>query len=291
MEVIFNLFKVKYTKLDELLSKYCTNVDPHSLVKVFINIEPIIRKLSSSNIEEYLRVKTEERSFDMISNIINLASHYRLFFTKNKLYSKVYLYVSYPFSKSFFKNRLIIPEYRSYYEHKYSKNPNHFVLSEVLTSAIPFTKIILEYIEGVYLIQSEHIESSLIPHIITNNQEEKSINFIISTDKYDYQYANKNFYIIRPKQNDSYIVTKDNIIENLKYEEKVLSDINVDSRYYTFILSLLGDKYRNIEKIKRVGLANIIKMINKALKENIISDDVFNINILSNLSTICSFIV
>jgi uncharacterized radical SAM superfamily Fe-S cluster-containing enzyme len=78
-------------------------------------------------------------------------------------------------------------------------------------------------------------------------------------------------------------VTKDNIIENLKYEEKVLSDINVDSRYYTFILSLLGDKYRNIEKIKRVGLANIIKMINKALKENIISDDVFNINILSNI--------
>jgi hypothetical protein len=153
----------------------------------------------------------------------------------------------------------------------------------VLSSSIPFAKIILEYIEGVYLIQGESIESSLIPNIITNELNDDAINFIISTDNYDYQYANKGYYIIHPKQDESFIVNQDNLIECLKNTEKVYNDTLVDNHYYPFIISLLGNKPRNIEKIKRIGLANIIKMIDKALKEKVIGKDVFNINILANI--------
>jgi len=282
MDAIFNLFKVKFTKLDQLISEHCKDITKDSKVNIFINFESVLKKLASSNIEEYLRVKTEDRSFEMISNIVNLAAHYRWFFTKNKIYSKVYIYFSFPF-KSYYKNRLVNPDYRTYYEHKYSKNPNHFVLGSVLDNAIPFTKIILEYIEGVYLIQGEHLESSLVPRIITNDVEDNIVNFIVSTDKYDYQYANKGHYIIRPKQDNSYMVSKENLISTIKKEEKVDSDTDINSEYYPFILSLMGDKYRNIDKIKRVGLTNIIKMINKAKKENVIGEDVYNINILSNI--------
>lgn len=281
--MIFNLFKVKFTKLDELIENTCKDVNKESKINVFINLESVFRKLASTNIEEYLRVKTDEKIFEMISNIINLASHYRLFFSKNKLYSKIYLCMSYPFTKNEYKNRLLNADYRKYYEHKYSKNTNHLILSSVLDSSIPFAKIILEYIEGVYLIESKHIESSLIPFVINKDNEDSSINFIVSTDLYDFQYANKGYYIIRPKQNDSYIVNKDNVIESLKYEEKITKDITINSNYYTFILSLLGDKYRNMEKIKRVGLINILKMINKALDEKILYEDVYNINILSSI--------
>lgn len=282
MDVIFNLFKVKYTKLDELIMRQCKEIGPDSKVNVFINLEPVLKKLVASNIDEYLKVKTEEKSFELISNIINLAAHYRLFFTKNKLYSKIYLYLNYPF-KTNYKNRLINPDYRKNYQHKYTKDTKTLVLSNSLENVLPFVKIILEYIEGVYLIESDYIESALVPLIVTKEYPSNALNFIVTTDKYEYQYVNKGFYIIRPKQDVSYIVSRKNLIEMIKLEEKVLTDKTVNPDLYPFILSLLGDKYRNIEKIKRVGLTSILKMINSAIENNIIGKDVTNINILSNI--------
>lgn len=282
MDPIFNLFKIKFTKLDEILSEGCTTLNKNSKVNVFINFESILKKLSSSNIEEYLRVKGEERNFEMISNIINLASHYRLFFAKNGIYSKIFIYLNYPF-KNMYKNRLINADYRTYYENKYAKNPNHFVLNEVISSSLPLTKIILEYVEGVYLIQSDYIENSLVPYVISKDTTDNVVNFILTNDKYEYQYVNNGFYILKPNKDDSLLLTKDNAIEIFKRQENIMNDVTLNSRYLPFILSLLGNKERNIEKIKRIGLANIIKMINRALKEHVISEGVYNINILSNI--------
>ena len=281
MDIIFNLFKIKFRKLDELIEKHCSNIDCKSQFNIFINLDPIINKLSSSKIDEYLKVK-KDRSFEFISNIINLAAHYRLFFTKNKVYSKVYIYMGTP-SITSYKNHVILPNYRSYYNHKYSKDPNNFILNSTMSEIIPFTKIILEYVEGVYLIQSEHIESSLVPHIITKSNDTNSNNFIVTTDRYDYQYTCKDFYIIRPKRDESYIITKESLINEFKLENKITNELQIDYMFYPFILSILGDKYRSIEKIKRIGLSTIIKMMCKAIDIRIIGKNVYNINILSNL--------
>jgi hypothetical protein len=282
MDALFNMFKVKFSKLDELMTKHCTEITPDSKINLFINLEPILKKLVAANIDDYLKVRSEEKTFEMISNIINLAAHYRLFFTKNKLYSKVYLYMNHPF-KTDYKNRNINPDYRKYFEHRYTKNTKTTVLGNTLSQVLPFTKIILDYVDGVYLIEAESIESSLVPHIITNESKSNEINFVLSNDKYDYQYANKGFHIIRPKKEESYIINQSNLIQMIKTEEKIVNDIEVESHFYPFILSLLGDKYRNIDKIKRIGLASLLKTIKGAIDNDIISKDVHNINILANI--------
>jgi hypothetical protein len=253
-----------------------------SKVNLFINLEPILKRLVSSNIDEYLKVKTNEKSFEMISNIINLAAHYRLFFAKNKIYSNIYMYIGYPF-KVEYKNRNINPNYRDYYEHKYTKDPKTTILTNTLNNVLPFVKIILEYVEGVYLIESDTLESSTVPNLIMREFPTNNVNFILSTDRYDYQYAVKGAYIIRPKLQDSYLVSKTNLMNMIKLEDKIVNDIEVGTNFFPFILSLLGDKYRNIEKIKRIGLGNLLKLINKAIDENLIGKDVSNINLLSKI--------
>lgn len=284
MEAIFNLFKVKFKKLDEILTRDCPNIKEDSTINIFINIESVIRKLASTNVEQYLQVKSDEKTLEMVSCIVNLAMHYRLFFTKNKLYSRVFLYMNYPLSKNYYKNRSINPDYRTYYEHKLTANPKYFTLGKTISDAIPFAKIILEYVEDVYMLQVDGIESSVVPQLITSECiPDNSVNIIVSSDSYDYQYANKDFYIIRPKQNESYVVNKNNLMDILKNEEKYSKDLKLDSRYYSFIISLLGDRYRNISKLKKIGLATIDKMISKGIEEGIIGKDVFNINILSNI--------
>jgi len=192
------------------------------------------------------------------------------------------MYMGHPFTSSY-KNRAINPKYRKDYEHKFTKDPKCMVLSNSLESVIPFVKIILEYVEGVYFIESGLIEPSVIPHIIAKDTPKNTINFILSTDRYDYQYTQQGFYILRPKKLESYIVSKDNAIDVMKLEDKLTTDVQVGSNFIPFILSLLGDKSRNIEKIKKVGLAAILKMLNKAIGENIIGKETSNISILSEI--------
>jgi hypothetical protein len=282
MEPIFNMFKVKYAKLDEIITKGCPDIQADSKINLFINLEPILRKLTASDIDKYLRVKKDEKIYEMVSNIVNLAAHYRLFFSKNKLYSNVYIYVGYPFN-AVYKNADLQPNYRKTYQHKYTKDPKSMVLGHVLNEVIPLTKTILEYVKGVYLIESNTVETSVIPQVITNESNDNYLNFMLTTDRYEYQYTNHNFYIIRPKQDHSYLLNKDNVIDLMKLEDKIVNDIRLPSSFVPFILSLLGDKYRNIEKIKRIGIGNILKMIRQAIDMNIISSNVTNINVLAEV--------
>jgi hypothetical protein len=169
------------------------------------------------------------------------------------------------------------------YEHKYTKDPKTIILKNTLDYSLGFVKTILEYVEGVYFIEPDSIEPSLIPYVITRQSKDDNINIILSTDRYDYQYATEGFYIIRPKQEDSYMVTKENLINIVKLEEKITSDVLVGSNFYQFILPLLGDKYRDISKIRRVGLASILKMIAAGIKADVIGKDTYNHNVFSDI--------
>lgn len=282
MDPIFNTFKVRFSKLDQIIPTSCPKLQQNSKVNIFINLEMIFNKLATANVDDYLRVKTEEKSYELMSNIINMAAHYRLFFTKNKIYSDVYLYFNHPF-RSLQKNRQFNPDYRKDYEHKFTKKPSNMVLSNTLDNVVPFIKIILEHVQGVHLITSDVMESSLTPAIISKKSGNEYVNFIVSNDKYDYQYALKDFYIIRPKKDESYIVNKDNLIHHLKLENKIVNDIEVGANFYPFIISLLGDKHRSIEKIKKVGLGSLLKLLDKAINEGLIGTDTDNISILSDI--------
>lgn len=280
INIIFNTFKVKYSKLDHLIVNNCTDVNKKSRVNVFINLEPIFNKLLKTDIDEYMQVKGKEKLHEVISNIINIAAHYRLFFTKNKIYSRVYLYTGFPFNSKY-ENSMFIDHYRKSIKHKLTKDARYTTISAILTSAITFTQTILEYIDGVHLITSDFIEPSLIPSIIHENTENDFINFIVSSDKYEYQYVNKDgWYIIRPKQENSYIVTHNNLIGTIKWESKVLNDVKVGPNFYPFILSLTGNKYRDIIGIQGLGIAKTIKMIDKSIKQGLISSKADNINTL-----------
>lgn len=282
LDVIFNMFKVRYAKLDEIISKNCTVLTPQSKINLFINLEPIMRKLASSDVDLYLKVKKEDKVQEMISSIVNLAAHYRKFFSNNKLYSEVYMYMGYPFN-THYKNRGYDEKYRTTYEHKYTKDPKQMILGHVLDSVIPFTKVILEYIKGVYFIESGDVEPSVIPHLILQENPSNHVNFMLTTERYDYQYTQDDFYIIRPKRDNSYMVTKENVIRMMKLEDKIVNDIDLPANFVPFILSILGDKNRDISKISRVGLSSIIKLIDHGINQNLINRNVDNINLLIDI--------
>lgn len=276
MEIIFNSCKFKYEVIDELISKE-GHINNSKKVSLYINLEPIFRKLIKINIEEYLRINNQERAFELISNILNLASHYRRYFKKANVNSKIYFYLTYPFQISFMKNKIFIPEYRKNYKNKFYMNSENYVFIETLNTIIPLVKTILSYIDGVYLITSNTIEVSTIPFILMKNESEERNHIILSSDKYEYQYVNYNMNIFRYGK-EKRILTKYNIMEYFT-ETKDLSPV-----FLSTILSFTGDPYRNISKIKGVGTKKISNLLLKGIELGKIPPETNNIHLLLNFT-------
>lgn len=281
MDVLFNLFKIRFVKMDELLNNN-NEITPDSKINIFINLEPIIRLFVSKTTEEYLRVRNNERVIETVSNIINLASHYRLYCAKHKLSSRIIMYA--PSMQSHHnKNKIFNKKYRDAYNFRVNKDTRYCICQDTIKEAFTFTRTILEYIDDVYLIDSGSIESGMIPMITTEIfNSPTDINFLITTDRYEYQYANKDFYVFRPKKENSYLIRQGQIIDTIKVEEKISSPIRVNDKMFSFVYSILGDKNKSIDKIKGVGTSTILSLIDKAKVANILDDDITNINLLIN---------
>lgn len=266
--------KIKYTKLDELMNENKIDIR-NGKVNLFINLEPVINSLVTKQIDDYLRVKNESKIFQIIANIINLAAHYRLYFSSRRIESKVYMYIQHPFD-SVFNNQQYNPDYRRVYTFRYVDNINNFVICDNITAALPLIKIILEYIEGVYIIESGSVENSVIPYIL---HDDNSTNLILSTKMYDMQYCAYGFSILYPKQDDSVIISRDNIIN--KFGRIYKTDMGIATyKQLPFILSMVGDTDRNIYGVKGIGLKRASSLISGAIEHNIISKDIDNINMI-----------
>lgn len=281
MEVFFNMYKIKFEILNKLILN--SNIDLSKDNYVYINLEPLLRRIVHADIDKDLRIKKDERVLEFISYVFNLASHYRLYFASKKTYCKIYLYMGYPFDVSYINND-INNNYRNAYKETFSNSIN-VGLRNIIEDSVELIKMIFEYIDGVYMIESGNVEPSLIPLIIDNMQSSNSKNnFIVSADVYDYQYCLKDFYILRPKQKNSYILYKGNVIQQMMIENKMLYDeFKINYNTIPFILSILGNETRSIEKIKGIGFKSVVKGIQKGIDSGLISDKVNNIFILSKI--------
>ena len=85
MDLYFNLFKIKYSILDELL----INEDfvKGEEIFIYINIEPILKKLTSTITDRENVMFESKRNMILSSCIFNLIAHYRYYFHKKSVSS------------------------------------------------------------------------------------------------------------------------------------------------------------------------------------------------------------
>ncbi len=278
MDLFFNIHKVRYVLLDELFKQVEID-DIGKDVNVFINLENVLLKMCNQKTLEEISVDAVDSVFKLISNVVNLAAHYRLYFTKLGIKSKIYFYIQYP--KTNYKNRKINEFYRRTYDHMMFNNVNNHKLEYIVVESLKFLKIIIEYIEGVYIIQSDDIESSLVPKIIIDDSKHS---FIVTTSLYDFQYISDKTHIIYPKLEKSKILTTKNIMDFIISSNHIKTEYNVSYSALPFIIAMSGDKYRNIENIKGIGIGTTLKLLDRAIKENMITENTkskeFYINII-----------
>lgn len=289
-DFIFNLFKVKYINLNSLFGKL--DLEKIKTITLYINLECIFNNFHRPDFEEYCATLTKNELNNLykqtISNVINVASHYRLYFTRCKVKSNIVFFYNKPEGYKIFNNTVYQPKYRRKYFDDYT-SPKYDVVNELIVNAIMLSKTISDYIDGVYILSSDRLESSVIPYLAHTDKRLKSdMNIILTKDLYDFQYVNHKFLVIYPDKDESIILHKGNLMKYLRYkygyDEKFKIDIN--PLLFPFILSILGDKKRNLEKIKGLGFKKIYKSLEKLYEKEFIDDNnpiTMNIEHLSEL--------
>ena len=276
MELYFNMFKIRYLLMDELVKDI--EFTEGEEINIFINIENVLKKITSTIEDRENMITGPKRNLLLTSCVFNLIAHYRNYFNKKKVCSKVYLYG--PENEEVeYLNKVYNSSFRS--NSPLLNRDNTTSIGNTYKNSIKMMKTILSYVEGVYFITAGIIEPSVIPLIINKDVDvvEKK-NFMISDDRYEYQYIQQNFYILKPRLEKSILIDTVNVMDVIKYKTKCNNISNPDINFLPFIISILGDHYRNIEKIKRFGVSSLFKMIEKGIGSNLINNNVTNINSL-----------
>jgi len=228
-------------------------------------------------------------SLSLVSNIINLGQHYRLWLTKQNIDSRIILFWNYPIPEEY-KNKIYIPTYRTTHNDRYRKNNIEVsCILERLEEAYKFIKDSIKYVNEVYLINPLGVEASVIPLLLDREVYQKDgfnyTNILVSNNTYELIYANYGFKIICPsiKKKVPSLITDKNVIEVLKDRNKISSVLSVSPNFIEFIISLLGDSDRSIPKISGVGLAAILKMINTAIDLGKITENTRDIDMLKSV--------
>ena len=292
VDPIFNLHKIKFEILDKwgLVNKQTTQS------VVYINLDNVFKLIMTPRINNFVQANasikgydecTNRYSKDIVSNIINLGQHYRLWFAKQGIECKVILYWNYPISETY-KNCKYLPTYRSEYNKKYTMNMENSHFLSILDEAVKFCKECINYINEVYLINAHGVDASMVPFILDKEiykDKENVKKFIVSNTMYEFPYVNYGFTILSPsiKKKKPYFINKSNVVEVIKERFKSNSVLSVNPNFLEFINAVLGDHDRGIPNLTGVGIVTIMKLIHRAIETGCITENTKDVDMLSGI--------
>ena len=270
IEPIINYMKVKYDKLEELILSSSMEGDS---INIFINIDKILDLFYNDRILSAVYSLKSLEDIILTAELINLIAHYRHFFWKKfRAKSNFYLY---HYNKKVKLATYYNKDYLKDVSNKRDlKHPKYGELNSLINDNLKLVDLISLYVKNAYYIESNGLEPSIIPYyIIKNKTKQSEANIILTSDKVEYQLANiKNTFILNCRGSKTKLISKKEIYDSYYKNIKYRPNNTISSKLYPVILSLIGYKKRNIDKVKGYSFVKSIKMIDKLIDNKIIKN-------------------
>ena len=289
--VCFNMVKMRYSQFDQIVDGM-NYLCPTDNINVFINFEMILKFLTGiKDVDSKVQLNP---NFDtiIISNMLNLAAHYKRFFVGNNLHTRVFLYMT-DLSSTKFKEYELYEDYRSYYLMKYKNNPKYECMMHIFKEKIfPQAKVIFGFIPDVYFVEGKDMDGSLIPLVI-GNQDLSYKNFIITSDILETQYNQyPNFSVFLMKRNPTNQSTTYNLQGYLESgfrlritEENIASYLSLyqNRAFYLALLASYGEKYRCIDRVSDLTPLRVTKCLSDGLYNHVIQPTTESMDLISKV--------
>lgn len=271
MDVYFNSRKIKFEEMYTLFGPINKSRTIRT-VNVFINLDDVLHKMHNPTLSKSFAISNSHTLVCLTSNIINLAAHYREFMMRQGWKPKVYLFYT-SFIHGPFRNSVYRETYRDHFMNINSNlNQNYAGMNAAIPNAINLVRSICQYIEGVYCIDSEFLEPSIIPLMISK-MEIADLNIVVTRDQYDYQYAAIDDWAVlyaNSMDQKARLIQAQNIWKVLGEQEKVKEEkwsLNYPASLYSFGLAIIGNRYRGIPRIRRCGWKTVLSIFDEFSKE------------------------
>lgn len=172
VESIVYRYFIKYYRLNGAIPYAYCNVNSNQL-NIYIDLYGLYRTIYSrsfrTNITDYV---------SFTSCIVNMCAHYRAFFKRMGVYTKIFLISSFNTPSSILST---IPDYN---KTMVEKRQNQ-VIAEMMSFNFDLLKIISPYLPDIFFLETEFESSVLMYELMT--RESNVPNLIISTDLYPLQ--------------------------------------------------------------------------------------------------------
>jgi hypothetical protein len=270
MDSHFNAYKVKY----DLLNNFIQPIRMSQIVRhinIFVNLDDLFHNLHRPLVNNEFQICGKDAPKQFISNVFNLLGHYRYWAIKNNFDCSIYgIFTS---TMRSFKNNIYNPDYRKRFKEINSDtNAQYYFINEAVRASLPILSVISHYIPDVYIIDSKYLEPSIIPLYITSEVHHADWNILITRDSYDLQYAYRNKWtVVAPKGEYSTAVNQEGIWNYINFRENVFKDeVNLHYPYSLYILSksVVGDVYRSIPRIRKIGWKTLFKYLDTVVSES-----------------------
>lgn len=271
MDSHFNGYKARYEIMNHFMLPIC-NSQIVSSMNIFINLDDLFHILHNPLINDEFQVCGKDAPKQLLSNIFNLIGHYRYWAIKNHYSCKVY--AIYTTTIRSFKNNVYIPSYRDHFKIiNATENTKCYFVNNAIQLTTPILSVISKYVPDVYIIDSKYLEPSMIPYYIATEIHQADWNLLVSRDPYDLQYAYRNRWsLLTPKGDNSNVINQYGIWNYVNQKEKVFKD-EIDLHYpyslYVLAKAVVGDRYRSIPRLRRIGWKTLFKMLDQVMEENL----------------------
>lgn len=269
MDIHFNAMKIKFDELNEL-TKPILQSRHMDTVNIFINLDDINSRFKNVKSNQEFQCCGAGAFKQYISNVFNLAAHYRQWAFRKGLSSKIYIY--YTTAMGGFTSKVFVYDYRKrYIEDCDTNNSKCFYVNNTIDSASSYMKQISEYIDGVYIIDTKAEEPSVLPYLIAM-EKPADWNFVLSKDRIDLQYAlYDKFSVLYPSTvYGAKLINSADLWNFVAMKESIASPYvcHYDPRLYLTILGVVGDVRRSVPKVKRIGWKSIFDYLDEIWEKN-----------------------
>lgn len=264
MNIHFNGYKTRYQFMDYHIKPVLRSRHVRTL-NIFINLDDLFHTLHRPLIDQEFQVGGTKSHIELVSNVFNLIGHYRNWALRMGCSCKIYaIYTS---TSNKFKNALYVEDYRKkFFDINKISHDSYFFVNSSLHESYKILHVIAKYISGVYIIDSKYLEPSMVPMFLANERP-ADWNILISRDPYDIQYCYQDKWTyFSPKGDNSSHVDRENLWNYLNRRERIYKDpVDLHYHYGLYLLSraVVGDTYRNIPRLRRMGWKTLFKYLDK----------------------------
>lgn len=215
-ELVINSNYIKYQRLHEIVNTLFVGSTDNE-INVFIDMSSVMAGI-------YQKDCSMGDHYSIITScLVNMCAHFRHFFYKYNVNSKIFLVYSQ--NTSFMNNKICL----GYNKKKYETIMNNPQITDIVNYNLKLLSILCPYIPDVAFIQGSFETGVLINDVIVKEKMAGNVapSIIITKDIYNYQLVSNNnrVYIFRPKKGNgedlSYAVTEDNVFQTIIAERGV----------------------------------------------------------------------